>query len=160
MMRAAMWALVCMSLCGAATRGAAADLSLGRVTAHRGQPVTIPVGYSGKGALPAAALGTEIKFNPAVLSHPRCAPGAALATGSTGKTVKCTERGRGVVRLAVFGLNLDAVPSGEVATITFDVAPSAQPKLYRLRHKPSAADANGTDFSLNARSGAVRVGQR
>lgn len=154
MQRGVSLALVLAVLWCNARSAPAGQLSLGRATARPGQTVTVPVVYAAGAGPVAAGLATDIAFNPVGLSHPRCASGAALGAS---KAVKCAEPKRGLVRIAIYGLNLDAIPAGEVATVSFDVAPGPRRRVYRLRHKPTAATADGTDFSLAHRSGAIRV---
>jgi hypothetical protein len=142
-------------VCNAAT-AFGGDLALARVTGKRGQPVSVPVLYRQGGGSAAAGLATDIVFDPTVLTHPRCTAGAALGSANE-KTVKCAEPRPGLLRLLVYGLNLGAVPSGQVAIVTFDVAAGTQRRSLRLRHTPTAADANGKEIPLNHHNGAVRI---
>lgn len=142
-----------LTLC-AVPQAQAGGLALGRATTVAGRTVTVPLVYTAGRGPDAVALATDIRFDPAVLSQPRCAGGRSLGSG---KDVKCSEPRSGLLRLAVYGLNLDSVPAGEVATVTFDVAPGARPRSYQLRHTASAATADGTDFTLRQRPGTVRV---
>ena len=138
----------------------AGELAIGNAQVLSGQTVTVPVTYTaGKaGKKVAAAVATDIRFNSKVFSNPRCEDGSALGSGAAAaKTVKCAEPQPGLLRVAVFGLNVAPVPEGEVARVTFDVAADARPGRYRLRQKPTAADASGNDFRLVQRHGAVRV---
>jgi hypothetical protein len=155
---AASGVLAAMMLCSAAT-AFGGELALGRVIGQPGQPVSVPVLYR-QGSGPAmVGLGTDILFDPAALTHPRCSAGSGLA-GATQKTVKCAEPHAGVLRLLVFGLDVSPVPDGEVATVTFDVAAGTRRRLLRLRHTPTAADANGKDITLTRRDGAVQLDHR
>jgi hypothetical protein len=135
----------------------AGEMSLGAAEVLPGQPVTLALTYTGGGRV-AAAVATDIRFNAKVFTNPRCESGSALASnGTAAKSVKCAEPKPGLLRVAVFGLNVAPVPNGEVALVTFDVAPGARPGQYRLRQKPTAADATGNDFRLQRHHGAVRV---
>jgi hypothetical protein len=134
------------------------ELALGRAAGQPGQSVTVPLIYRQGLGPQAAGLATDIQFNPTALVHPRCAAGPALDDAA--KSVVCAEPQPGLLRVGVYGLNLDPVPDGEVATITFDLLSQARRGLYSLRHTPSAADAQGRDFFLARRNGAVRVNGR
>jgi len=140
----------------------AGQLVIGVAQVQPGQSVTLPVTYvTGKaGKKVAAAVATDIHFNDKVFNNPRCEAGSALSHAAAAKTVKCAEPKPGVLRLAVFGLNVAPMPEGEVALVTFDVAADARPARYRLRQKPSAADAAGNDFRLGPRNGAVHVAKQ
>lgn len=152
--RAAVAALVLW----AAAPAFASDLGLGHVTARRGQSVTVPVVYRQTRGPVAVAVSTDITFDTTALSHPQCALGAALSSsGPAAKLVICSEPAPGVLRLAVLGLNAAPIASGEIATVSFDVAATARPRPSVLRHKPGAADAQGTDFRLTHRNGAIRI---
>lgn len=147
------WITVAMFASGATA--SAGELIVGDAQAQPSAEVTVPITYR-QGTGPAAAgLATDIRF-PKGLTQPRCAPGAALSGGQ--KTVKCAEPKPGLLRVAVFGLNLDAIPDGEVATVTFQVSPGARPGSYRLRNRPSAADAEGKDYRLRHHDGMIRIG--
>jgi len=131
----------------------AGELKVGSADAVPGQPVTISIDYTASGKT-AAALASDVRFNTNIFKNPRCTPGSN--TPPT-KSVRCGNPSKGVLRLAVFGLNTDPIGSGEVAKITFDVAPDAKKGRYKLRNKPSAADKDGNDFRLSHAHGAVRV---
>ena len=74
--RAAVAALV---LWGAAP-AFASDLGLAHLKVRRGESVTVPLTYrQGRGRV-AVAVGSDIRFDTAALSNPRCAPGTALST--------------------------------------------------------------------------------
>jgi len=103
-------------------------------------------------------VDTDIAFDVRAFGNPRCAPGANLSTSGPGaKLVICGQPRPGIVRLAVLGMNTDSVGSGELATVTFDVAGTARQRLYILRQTPGAADAQGTDFRLRHHNGSIRV---
>ncbi len=131
----------------------AGELVVGVANASPGQSVTVPVTYTASGRS-AVAVASDIRFNTAIFKNPRCAGGSDLPTN---KSVRCGTPKSGILRLAVFGLNTDAMGSGEIAKITFDVAPNAKNGRYKLRNKPSAADKDGNDFHLAHGHGAVRV---
>jgi hypothetical protein len=133
------------------------ELSLGTGHATRGGTVTLSVIYREANGPAAVGVATDVKFDPNGLTQPHCAVGGALASGTVSKSVRCAEPQAGVLRLAVYGLNRDPVPDGEVATVTFSVAAQARRRMYRLRQRPTAADADGRDFNLAHRTGAVRV---
>jgi hypothetical protein len=135
--------------------GLAGQLALGRDAGRPGQTVTLPLTYRQGTGTEAAGLATDILFKSSVLTHPRCTAGSVLSRAA--KTVTCAEPQPGLLRVAVYGLNLDPVPDGDVATLTFDVAPGARRGLYLLRNIATGADAQGTDFPLAHRNGAVRV---
>jgi hypothetical protein len=158
MLRRTTRAVVVAVIFWGATQASASELRLGRVTATPGTSVTVPITYrQGRGAV-AVALGSDVTFDPRVLSKPRCAAGSALiASGPGAKLVTCGEPQPGLVRIAVLGLNTTPLPTGEIATVTFDVAATAPRRLYILRHKSGAADANGADFRLTHRSGVIRT---
>ena len=150
----ASWLAVMMVAVGAPAL--AGELSIGDAQARPGSEVTLPITYQQGTGPAAAALASDIRF-PRGLTEWRCAPGAALSGGQ--KTVKCAEPKPGLLRIAVYGLNLDPIPDGEVATVTFQVSPAARPAAYRLRHRPSAADATGKDYRLRHHDGILRIGQ-
>ena len=154
MMRAA----VAMAILWSTAPASASELLLGRATAAPGASVTVPVGFrQGRGPV-AVAVDTDIAFNARAFGNPRCAPGADLATSGPGaKLVICGQPRPGIVRVAVLGMNSEPVGTGELATVTFDVAANAHQRLYSLRQKPGAADAQGTDFRLRHRNGSIRV---
>ena len=157
----ATYILAAAVILGSAARTFGSELALGSAAAQPGQTITVPVTYTPKGDATAAALTTDLRFDAKALSHPRCESGSALTGGEqAGKTVKCVERQPGMLRLLVYGLNLGPVPAGEIARVSFDVAAGARPRSYRLRHRATAADANGNDFTLRHRDGTVRVGGR
>jgi len=141
-------------LVGSAVPVFAGELSLAQVQAQPGQTVTLPMTYQA-GRTAAAGVASDIRFDPTVLRNPRCTAGPALA--GTGKDVHCAEPHRGILRMGIFGLNLAAVPSGEVAQLTFDVAPTARARTYRLHQKPSAANAQGRQLGVKHTNGAVQV---
>jgi hypothetical protein len=144
-------------LCGAS--GAfASQLALGNVSGQNGQSVTVPVTYRHSRGRVAVAVGTDITYDRAVLTNPRCDTGSAVSTsGPAAKMVVCGQPKPGVLRLAVVGLNTAPLPDGEVATVTFDVASTKHHRIHPLRHKPGASDAHGTDFRLTRRNGAIRT---
>ncbi len=142
--------LVSIVAVGAASAG---ELVVGAASAAPGQSVTVPVTYTA-GGRSAVAVASDVRFNTAIFKNPRCTGGSDLPAA---KSVRCGTPKSGILRLAVFGLNTDPMVSGEVAKITFDVAPNAKKGRYRLRNKPSAADKDGNDFRLAHGHGAVRV---
>lgn len=100
-------------LCSA-SRVLGGELTLGSAQAEPGRAVTVPVIYSPGTGAAAAGLATDIRFNAAVFAHPHCELGSALTSGAdTAKTVQCAEPHRGILRLAVYGLNLAPVPQGK-----------------------------------------------
>ena len=141
-------------LCGA-TLVRAGELALGNAQGQPGHTVTVPLVYMA-GPRAAAAVASDIRFDARALRNPRCAAGGAL--NGTGKQVRCAEPKRGLLRIAIFGLNLSAVPNGEVAQVTFDVSPNAPFRRYALRQRASAADAEGKDFLLKHRNAKLSVG--
>lgn len=155
--RAAAFLVIVAMFTGAAT-AFAGELTLGRTRGQTGGEVTVPLTYRQSSGPAAAGMATDIRFDPKGLTQPRCAAGAALSSGQ--KSVKCAEPQPGLLRVAIYGLNLDPVPDGEVATVTFRVSPQARHGLYRLRHQPSAADAGGKEFTLLRHDGLIRVGPR
>lgn len=157
MTRKMMWALGGALVLCSATHAFAAQLKVGRVKGQPGQSVIVPVTYDGSGRVAMTALSTDIHYRPEVLSNPRCAAGADLNASGADKTVQCSEPQPGLLRLVVFGLNQNAMPTGEVATVTFDVAADARPRKLQLRSKPSGADAAGNDRPVRRRNGSVRV---
>ncbi len=136
---------------GQATK--AGEIRLGEATVEPGQSVTVPLRYSASGKT-AVAVASDVRFNTSIFKNPRCSGGSALPAN---KSVRCGNPSRGVLRLAIFGLNTDPLPSGELATITFDIPATAKPGRYKLRNKPSAADKDGNDFRLTHGHGTVRV---
>ncbi len=158
MTRRAIWGLSGMLVMLGAGKVWAGELEVAHVAAQAGQSVSVPVSYQQGGGTAATALMTDINFDPAALSNPRCAAGAALTSGSADKMVQCAEASPGVLRVILFGLNQNPIPDGEVATVTFDVSATARPRRYALRNLPSASDAAGHDFRLSRKSGAVKVG--
>ena len=138
-----------------AAEALAGELIVGNVRGRPNGEVSVPVVYSQGTGPPAAAVASDIRFDSKHLRQLRCSPGVAASRGQ--KTVKCAEPRRGVLRLAVYGLNLDPIPDGEVATVTFRVSPRARSRVYQLAHTPTAATADGKDFSLTHHNGAIRV---
>jgi len=139
------------------TQALAGGLQVGRVSARPGQPITVPVSFTaGKGDA-VTALTVDIHFDKGLI-NPRCAQGAVIA--NVDKVVRCAEVDRGQIRLLIFGFNQDPLPSGEVATVTFDVAPNWRRRLHRLASEVSASDADGKPIQLARKSGTVRVGTR
>jgi len=157
MKRRALWILGGALLTYAASPTSASDLKIGRLQATAGAPVTVPVTYTAKGAPAATALSTEIRFDKG-LANPRCAAGDAIAGGKADKTVRCGTPEPNVLRIIVFGFNQDPIPSGEIATITFDVLRSGRHRIHRLGNLPLASDGTGREFRLARKSGIVRVG--
>lgn len=135
----------------------AGGLQVGRVNARPGQPIAVPVTFTAGRGTAVTALTVDIHFDKG-LTNPRCAQGAAMA--GVDKIVRCAEVDPGQVRLLIFGFNQDAMPSGEVATVTFDVAPNWRHRLHRLLSEVSASDADGKPIQLARKSGTVRVGKR
>lgn len=134
----------------------AGELVLGNAEVVPGTTVTVPLTYT-TGGRDAVAVASDIRFNATIFQNPRCADGSALAAG---KSVRCATPKRGILRVAVFGLNNDTLPGGELATITFDIPAGAKAGRYKLRNKPSAADKDGSDFRLKHGHGTVSVGAR
>lgn len=135
------------------TAALAGEIRLGDAVVEPGQSVTVPLSYSASGKT-AVAVASDVRFNTSIFKNPRCSGGSALPAN---KSVRCGNPSRGVLRLAIFGLNTDPLPSGELATITFDIPATAKPGRYKLRNKPSAADKDGNDFRLTHGHGAVRI---
>jgi hypothetical protein len=131
-------------------------LVLKKAQGQAGATVAVAVLYRQGGGTAAAGLATDIEFDRTVLSQPRCAPGPALAAVS--KSVICSETTPGRLRLGILGLDTTSVPQGEVARVTFAVAPTARPGRYKLRQHPTAADSDGRDYALRSRDGVVRIG--
>ena len=144
-----------LMLCGAPRATFGSQLQLGQGRGQAGRSVTLPLTYKLSGGRTAVALATDIQFDPAALSNPRCDSGNVLSRA--GKSVQCAQPRPGLLRIAVFGLNSNPVPEGEVATVTFDVAPGVRPRRVVLRQTPSAADANGTEFRIGRKTGLVRL---
>jgi hypothetical protein len=149
--------LIATAVLSNAAMASGPELVLGSAQSQAGQMVTVPVTYKPGGGRTAVALATDVRFNPATFQNPRCEAGSALIGSNASKSVRCAEPKTGVLRLAIFGLNTEPVPAGEVARITFNVSADARPRAYRLRQKPTAADAAGKDFLLRRRDGTVRV---
>ena len=150
---AILWAAIALFASG--VTALAGELSIGDAQAQPGGEATVPITYQQGTGPAAAALTSDIRFSDR-LTQFRCAPGAALSGGQ--KTVKCAEPRRGLLRIAVYGLNLDPIPDGEVAIVSFHVPPGMRRRAYRLRNRPSAADAAGKEYPLRHRDGIVRIG--
>lgn len=155
-MQTVMALLVTMTVSAGTVR--AGELTVGSAQTQPGQTVSVPVTYDPGSGRTAAALATDVRFDGKALKNPRCQAGSALSGGNAPKAVKCAVPRTGVLRLAVYGLNTEPVPAGELASISFDVAADAHPHSYKLRQKPSAADAAGKDFLLKHRNGVIQVG--
>ncbi len=149
---------VCLvtTILGGVANALSGQLTLGAARAAPGQTVTLPVTYDPGTGRTAVALGSDIRFRTG-LTNPRCAPGRALS--KAGKTVRCAEPKPGLLRLVVFGLNVGPIPAGELALVTFDIAPGMRARSYRLQHTTRGADANGKEFGLRRRSGTIIVGR-
>lgn len=157
-MRRIVCAAIAIVMTGTAAQAFAGQLALGSASGAPGQSVSLPLTFrQGTGPV-AVALGTDVSFNASALSKPRCGAGSALSTsGPTAKLVTCAEPSPGVLRIAVLGLNTAPLPDGEVATVTFDVAPGAREGVVALSVKAGGADALGTDFDLEHSDGSVKV---
>lgn len=148
--------LVLVSAClgiAMANAASAGELTVGTANAAPGTSVTVPVTYAASGQN-AVAVASDVRYNTAIFKNPRCEGGSGLPAN---KSVRCGTPKKGILRIAVFGLNTDTLASGEVAKITFDVASGAKQGRYKLRNKPSAADKDGNDFRLAHEHGVVRV---
>jgi cohesin domain-containing protein len=148
-------ALLAIGFALGATRASAGELTLKGAKAQPGNQLSVPVVYREDRGLVAAGVATDITFDATVLRNPRCAPGKALA--GSAKTVVCAEVSPGQLRLGIVGLDHGSVPQGEVARVTFDVASNARPGHYQLQHTPSAADADGKDYSLQKQDAQIDV---
>jgi hypothetical protein len=153
------WILGGALIVSAATQVFAGEVQIARVNGRLGQPVSVPVTYRAGSGPATTALSTDIHFDKE-LTNPRCAPGAVLASGAADKQLTCGVVTPGLLRLLLFGFNQDPIPSGEIATITFDVSPNARRRLHRLQNIPLGSDADANGLALTHKSGLVRVGER
>jgi len=139
-----------------ASAAQAGELILGSADVVPGTTLTVPLTYQATGR-DAVAVASDIRFNAAIFQNPRCSDGSDLGAG---KSVRCASPKRGILRVAVFGLNSDALSGGELAKVSFDIPATAKQGRYKLRNKPSAADKDGNDFRLKHTHSSVRVGAR
>lgn len=132
----------------------AASLNLGEVEINPGGKATIPLTLSqGYGIV---AVSADISYDTSVLKNPKAEIGDAAQSGE--KQIHSSIPEQGVFRVSILGMNLDEIPDGTVATITFDVAPSAPiKKKVQLTVSPSASDAMGNTVPVSSENGVIRI---
>ncbi len=132
----------------------AASLNMGQVEGSPGDQVTIPLTLSqGTGIV---ALSADISYDTAALNNPKAEIGNTAQ--SSGKDVHVSIPKQGIFRVSVFGMNLDEIPDGTIALVTFDVSPTAPSKKnIELKITSSASDAQGNVVTISADSGVVKI---
>jgi len=148
----------------------AAMLRVGRAHGRPEGTVSVPVRFARQQGENIVGLSGDITFDATVLANPRCEVarklgiewGARKGRGGSEmareKTAVCSEPRPGVVRIGIFGLNLVPIPAGEVATVTFDVLPTAKPGRYPLTVSPGSAGPAGEEVGITTgKDGFVRV---
>ena len=132
----------------------AATLDLGSVEGSSGGSVTLPVTLSGGNGI--AATSVDISYDAAVLANPRAEIGKAAK--SADKEIHSNTPSKGVFRVGVLGVNLNEIPDGQVATVTFDVLSSAPSgKIIVLSNSPSASDTKGNALTMSGSNGEVKI---
>ena len=132
----------------------AATLSVGDGVASPGSTATVPITLSGGSGI--VAVSADIFYDTAVLKNPKAEIGNAAQSGE--KQIHSSIPEQGVSRVSVVGMNLDEIPDGTIATITFDVAPSAPiKKKIQLTISPSAADARGNTVPVSSENGVITI---
>ena len=104
----------------AGTAGAAPSLTGASVAGKAGQTVALPIAFN-----PASASVASLQFNltlPKGVKAGDVTPGAILATAA--KSVKTNVKGR-TWSFIIFGINQNTIPSGDLVTANFKVAPGA-----------------------------------
>ena len=132
----------------------ATSLSISDSEASPGSRVTIPLTLSqGAGIV---AVSADISYDTAVLKNPNAEIGDHAQ--SAGKEIHTSILGQGVLRVSVLGMNLNEIPDGVIATITFDVTPSAPlKKKVQLTVSPSASDAMGNTVPVSSENGVITI---
>jgi len=132
----------------------AASLDLGKGERSPGNEVSIPITLSeSKGIV---ATSVDISYDTSILRRPRAEIGKAAESAK--KEIHASTPSRGVFRVGILGMNLKEVRDGEIATVTFDISPSASPgKTITLDNSPSASDAKGKAITISGRDGLVKI---
>ncbi|MFC1591959.1 hypothetical protein ACFL43_05500 [Thermodesulfobacteriota bacterium] len=138
----------------AALQAQAASLDLGSALASPGESVTLPLTLSGSDGI--VSLSTDISIKSGILGNPTVALSpAALAAG---KEIFYNVLSRGVLRIGILGYNLNDIPEGLVAEVTFDLKSGiCLRKNIPLKNRPGAADAEGRPVAITGESGTIRI---
>ena len=140
-------------------------LRVGRAVSCADGTVTVPIRFHPGPDVDVVGLSGDVAFDTSALANPRCDVSGILERGKhegsgTMKTIVCSEPRPGLVRLGIFGLDMERIPRGKLATLTFDVVAGADPGFYPLTITADSSNAAGEDMDVTGRDGRVRVGQR
>jgi hypothetical protein len=137
---------------------AAVTLDLGDAVAVRGSSVEIALSLDSEGRS-VASTSNDILYDPALLSNPRARIDGSIGIDSeVGKQVIYNVLEGGVLRVAVLGLNREAIPDGVIAWVSFDVAADAEEgSAVLLENNPSASDVDGNNLSTDGSNGSIYI---
>ena len=132
----------------------AASVNLGTGEGSAGGSVTIPITLSGGSGI--AATSMDISYERSQLANPSAEIGPSAQ--SADKKVFASTTPEGLFRIGVVGMNLNEIPDGVVATISFDVlADAASGKTVVVGNVPSGSDAKGNAIGISGRKGVITV---
>lgn len=133
-----------------------ATLSCGSGSGMAGDTgISIPVSLSSSAGTQVSGLNFDLNFDSSRLSVSSVSKGSAVPAT---KTLSFSFPAAGKVRVIIFGLDQTAIPNGTVASIVFNVNPSASEDIYKLTLVNAAAsDPGGDGVSLNLSNGSITV---
>ncbi len=128
-------------------------LGAGSVTGAAGTAVTIPISFF-PGATPVGALQFDLAYSSA-LNYAATSAGPAAAAGVKSAIASSV---RGGVRVIIFGLNQNPIPSGIVAKVRLNIgAGAAGGPLSILIGSMVASDASARSVGIASRPGSVTI---
>jgi len=121
-----------------------------------GDTVTVPVMLSDESSGPVSTMDFELRYDPNVFEPVHAANGAAAAAAD--KNVSGNANGAGEYKVIVVGLNQNAIPAGEVASVVLRRMPDATDAQSNVRIvNTTFADVNANEIPSRGDSRSISL---
>lgn len=133
-----------------------AVITVGNSSGARQATVTVPVDFNPASDKGVSALSFYLKYNPSELKFKEVKTG--LAASNAGKSISVNDKGDGVVRFVIFGLNNTVIAKGVLAEVSFDILSSAaigSTTVALTNYSASTSEATAAGLVVNNGSIAI-----
>ncbi|MFH1440745.1 MAG: cohesin domain-containing protein [Candidatus Omnitrophota bacterium] len=147
----------CLCLLAAAAQAQnSAVITVGSNSAYKKTTVTVPVNFNPALDKGVSAVSFHLEYNPAELKFKEAKTGPAALNAE--KNVSVNNKGNGVVKFVIFGLNNTVIAKGVLAEVSFDIlASAATGKAVLVLSNYSASTPDATAVPLVASNGAIAI---
>ncbi|MFC1591958.1 cohesin domain-containing protein [Thermodesulfobacteriota bacterium] len=147
---------VLLSLITAGAARAALQLNLGSATGEACDQVTLAITLQNESGTSVSATSNDIAYSSQYLTVVSASLGPAAE--AAGKSIIQNAVSNGLYRVGVVSMaNLNAIPDGIVAYVTFEIDCGAPETFYSIQNTPSGSTPQGDPVDVSGTSGTITV---